>query len=225
MPLTSQDIHSKDRVPSKVANAELVAERRRHLVKSATSLFLQKGFHKASVREIASAAGWQMGTLYLYISKKEDVLYLISQTIMDHLWDGLHELPYHDDPLVALQESMVYYFDAVNELRNEIRLLYRESASLMPEHLQALKESELEERTFFATIVQRAITQRLCRPTDSVLFAHNIIMLAHQWPLKKWAHVGRYTFEQYKAAQISVLWEMLTGRPLFSTSADNAVSS
>ena len=144
MTLKPQEFHSsKDRVPSKVANAELVAERREHLVKSATSLFLQKGFHKASVREIASAAGWQMGTLYLYISKKEDVLYLISQTIMDRLWDGLHKLPHHDDPLVALRESMVYYFDAVDELRNEIRLLYRESASLMPEQLQALKESEL----------------------------------------------------------------------------------
>ncbi len=45
------------------------------------NLFQEKGFHRATTREIAKAAGFSIGTLYEYIRTKEDVLYLVCDNI------------------------------------------------------------------------------------------------------------------------------------------------
>src|SRR5262245_49176961 len=76
-------------VPSKIMNEALLVERRRTLVAAATDLFVRNGFHRTSIREVAAAVGWNMGTLYLYISSKDDVLYLITRAVLDRLRDGL----------------------------------------------------------------------------------------------------------------------------------------
>ena len=49
---------------------------------SALKLFKEKGFHRATTREIAKAAGFSIGTLYEYIRTKEDVLYLVCNSIL-----------------------------------------------------------------------------------------------------------------------------------------------
>lgn len=201
-------------VESKVANQELVAERHAQLVAAATQLFLQKGFHKTPVREIAAAVGWNMGTLYLYINQKEDVLHLISQAIMRELYDGLARVEPRPTATETLRAAAEYFFRAVDRMRREIKLLYRESASLLPEHLEALKRSELQEREFLAGIIQRGIEAGEFQEVDPEFFAHDLIMLAHMWALKGWALRSVMTFEQYLERQLTILFSQLLCDPL-----------
>lgn len=196
---------------SKVSNSALVAERHAQLVKATTSLLLRQGFHKTSVRQIAASAGWQMGTLYLYIDRKEDVLFLISKAIMNELSEGLLAIAPRSTPSETLWIATDYFFSAVDRLRSEISLLYRESASLMPDQLAELKDSELKERAYFARIIREGIaTGEFEAPVEPELFAHDIIMLAHMWALKGWALFKTFPFERYKASQMELLWKELT---------------
>ena len=48
---------------------------------AAVKLFIDKGFHKTTTREIAREAGISTGLLYEYVSTKEDVLYLVCDAI------------------------------------------------------------------------------------------------------------------------------------------------
>lgn len=63
------------------------------MIKGAVNLFIEKGFHRTTTREIAKASGFSIGTLYEYIGTKEDVLYLVCDSIYDkvreHLQKGL----------------------------------------------------------------------------------------------------------------------------------------
>lgn len=54
--------------------AQIVAARRMQLLQAAIQVFSEKGFHKATVKEIASAAGVADGTLYNYFKNKDDLL-------------------------------------------------------------------------------------------------------------------------------------------------------
>jgi AcrR family transcriptional regulator len=72
---TSRDI------PTQVKNRELVERRRSQIVDAAVEMFLQKGFHKTTTRQIAQAAGISNGLLYEYIATKEDILYLVCDAI------------------------------------------------------------------------------------------------------------------------------------------------
>lgn len=202
-------------VPSKVESQEIVADRRCHLVKTATALFLRQGFHKTSVREIAEAAGWTTGTLYLYIARKEDVLYLIIDSIVSDLSEGLLAVERRATARESLEAVITYLFTAVDRKRREVKLMYRESASLPSEYLEALKQSGVRDRSVLVEILQRGIDEGEFRPAvDAALLADNIIALAHMWALKGWVFVGRgMTFEQYLHSQLTLLFVQLGLEP------------
>jgi AcrR family transcriptional regulator len=197
-------------VPSKVESQEIVAGRRCHLVKTATALFLKQGFHKTAVREIAEAAGWTTGTLYLYIAHKEDVLYLIIDTIVKDLSEGLLSLEPQATARESLEAAITYLIHAVDRKRREVKLMYRESASLPPEYLDALKQSGVRDRVFLVNILRRGIDAGEFRPVDADLIADNIIALAHMWALKGWIMVARgVTVESYLRGQLELLYVQL----------------
>jgi TetR/AcrR family transcriptional regulator, fatty acid metabolism regulator protein len=50
-------------------------EKYNKILKSAGAVFAERGFHKATISQIASQAGVADGTLYLYFKNKEDILY------------------------------------------------------------------------------------------------------------------------------------------------------
>lgn len=59
------------------------------MIKGAVSLFIEKGFHRTTTREIAKESGFSIGTLYEYIGTKEDVLYLVCDSIYDEVMDSV----------------------------------------------------------------------------------------------------------------------------------------
>lgn len=59
---------------SESAREERTCERRRQILRAALDVFSRKGFHGATIREIASAAGLAEGTIYLYFASKQEIL-------------------------------------------------------------------------------------------------------------------------------------------------------
>jgi AcrR family transcriptional regulator len=55
------------------------------LLDTACTLFSRKGYFATSTREIAEAMGIQKASLYYYISSKEDLIYQISKSALEHL--------------------------------------------------------------------------------------------------------------------------------------------
>ena len=192
-------------VPAKVADEALLAGRRQQIVSTATGVMLEKGFHRTSIRDIAAAADITMGTLYLYISRKEDVLYLIASAIMEDLSDGLLAVEQRETPPETLRAAAEHFFHAVAGLRREVALLYRESASMLPEHLEVLKQSELRERDFLAEIIRQGVAEGQFRPVNPELVAHNIIMLAHMWALKGWTLKDTFDISSYFNEQFDLI--------------------
>lgn len=197
-------------VPSKVTNEELILERRAKIVEAAMELFLRQGFHKTSVREIATSAQITMGALYLYISRKEDVLYLISDSIMSEFATSMRTVTPRETCAETLRAQAEHFFAVVDRLRRQILLLYRESASLDGAQLEALKESELLVRTEFARVIRQGISNGEFRDLDPEFVAHNIIMLGHMWALKGWALRQHLDFESFRDEQINLIFGMLS---------------
>src|SRR3972149_10413581 len=64
-------------IETKVKDDALVKQRREEIIRAASKIFTQKGYHMTTIRNICRASGLGPGTLYNYIKKKEDILYLI----------------------------------------------------------------------------------------------------------------------------------------------------
>ncbi|MCP4682016.1 MAG: TetR/AcrR family transcriptional regulator, partial [Desulfobacterales bacterium] len=68
-------------IPTQIKDQDLVKERRRQIVDASVILFVENGYHKTTTRQIARATGFSIGSLYEYVSSKEDVLYLVCDAI------------------------------------------------------------------------------------------------------------------------------------------------
>src|SRR5699024_4929639 len=86
---------------SSVKDATLIKKRRNQIIKSALTLFKQKGFHRTTTREIAKESGFSIGTLYEYIRTKEDVLCLVYEAINDHLYQRLDQVMNQEEASVT----------------------------------------------------------------------------------------------------------------------------
>ncbi len=77
--------------------------RQQEILQAARQIFLQKGYHEATLEEIARQAEFGKGTIYNYFSSKEDLLFalvdqmmdnfhLLAQTAMDHEGETVRQL-------------------------------------------------------------------------------------------------------------------------------------
>jgi TetR/AcrR family transcriptional regulator, cholesterol catabolism regulator len=58
---------------------------RRDIVRAASTVFSARGYHAASMEDVARAAGMQKGSLYHHVGKKEDLLFAIHSQMVNEL--------------------------------------------------------------------------------------------------------------------------------------------
>ena len=73
--------HSAD--PIEAIQAQLVAARRTQILDAATRVFASKGFNRATIRDVAQAAGVADGTIYNYFANKTDLLFGLLDRLND----------------------------------------------------------------------------------------------------------------------------------------------
>lgn len=69
-----------------VVSSDIPTEQR--ILDAATALFYEKGYHAATMREVAAAVGIKAGSLYNHFPGKADLLFRIAYGTMEELLDG-----------------------------------------------------------------------------------------------------------------------------------------
>lgn len=204
----SQSIH----VPSAVKDQDLVKLRRNQIITAAVSLFIQKGFHKTTTREIATTAGLGIGTLYEYISTKEDVLFLVCDQIHSDVEQKLSEAMKQEfTGRNALVQAITVFIRVMDEMQDAVLLMYQESNSLPPDKVRYVFDREEQITGYFANLLSRGRADGTLQiqESDIHLFAHNITVLGQMWTFRRWTLAKRYTLEEYISLQIAWILECL----------------
>jgi TetR/AcrR family transcriptional regulator, cholesterol catabolism regulator len=195
-------------IPTLVKDQELVRLRRGQIIRAAVELFVEKGFHKTTTREIARATGIGIGTLYEYIQSKEDVLYLVCDYIHTDVEEKLTALLAEQrtgrDTLVHAIRS---FFKIMDEMQDYVLLIYQESKSLPDEMLRYVLAKEEFIMRHFEKILERGAKDGSLSIEEGSrkLMAHNITVLGQMWAFRRWFLRRYYTLEQYTERQVSLL--------------------
>lgn len=200
-------------IPSMVKNRQLVERRRQQIVQAACDLFVRKGFHKTTTREIARECGLSIGTMYEYIQTKEDVLYLVCDFIHSELESRLRKaLEDTGTGRECLVRAVAQHFKVMEEMSDNVLLIYQETKSLPKKAMESILRREEEITSLFAEILYKGIDDgTLQLDTSSVrLMAHNIIVLGQMWTFRRWALSGHYTLKEFTEKQTSLLLHELT---------------
>ncbi|PLR76834.1 TetR family transcriptional regulator [Bacillus sp. V3-13] len=205
---------NKREVHASVKDERLVIKRRNQMIKGAVSLFKEKGFHRTTTREIAKASGFSIGTLYEYIRTKEDVLYLVCDSIYDQVRDRLQkDLDDTEGTLESLKLAIAHYFKVMDEMQDEVLVMYQEAKSLSKDALPYVLKKEFEMVSMFEDVIRRCVDNgELALSEKQVEFiAHSIVVQGQMWGFRRWALQKVYSLDEYIELQTELLFNGIRG--------------
>lgn len=190
---------------SNVKDQELIKKRRDQMIKGAITLFKEKGFHRTTTREIAKASGFSIGTLYEYIRTKEDVLYLTCDAIYEQVRERIENAFELEQPsresLVKVIES---YFYLMDDLQEEILILYQEAKSLKQETRGYILQKERNMVDILEKVILNCIPEQITKQ-EAVILANNIFVQGHMWGFRRWILQKQFSLEEYIHLQINAM--------------------
>ncbi|MCK5542208.1 MAG: TetR/AcrR family transcriptional regulator [Desulfobacterales bacterium] len=192
-------------VPTQIKNPELVQQRRRQIIDSTVKLFIEHGYHKTTTRMIAKASGFSIGSLYEYVSSKEDLLYLVCQTIHSEVNTAVEEALFRKgDERERLAEVIREYLLVCDKMSDHVLLMYQVTQFLPKKWEQQVLENELNITKIFIDILKELNGKGVFPEFDDKtinLVGHNISVLGHMWVFRRWNLKNDYTIEEYIETQ------------------------
>jgi len=175
------------KIETHVKDDALVEQRREEIIRAASKLFTEKGYHLTTIRDICKASGLGPGTLYNYIKKKEDILYLIYDKLTMMLSQCLVERVQEKskDPVEQLNEALEKTIEIIWDYQDLILLMYQETASLDRESMHNILKRESDYVALWEKILARGEKQGMI-PKRNRLDANVITFLLAFIPLRRW---------------------------------------
>lgn len=178
------------RIKTATKNPDRVRERRESLINAAVAVFIEKGFHNATVRDIGRAANMTQGTIYNYVSSKDDILYMVCDRIVaEYNEQARRALDTSHDPVGRVRSAVRAISQVMYRHRREILLIYQDS-HLLDKRSRRVILARVEE---FIGMFERIIidaARELCVPLPHPHLSANMltflpVMIALRgWSLK-----------------------------------------
>jgi len=201
-------------IPSLVKDPKLIEKRREQIIEAAVDLFIHKGFHKTTTREIARASGFSIGTLYEYIESKEDILYLVCDSIHNEMEERLREaITYNGSGLKSLKLALKSLIRVMDQVNDRVLLIYQETKSLPHEAMTYVLRREESITGIFEEILHKGMEDGSIRTDERYvkLMANNIMVLAEMWVFRRWTLGKSYTLDEYIEKQTELLLRDISG--------------
>jgi AcrR family transcriptional regulator len=193
----------KSRKPHKVLetqikSSELVQKKRLQIAMGASKLFIKKGYAQTSIRDISKVTGLTIGNLYDYITRKEDVLFLVFE-VFHAIWTNrLEEEKVFEieDPVKQLETAIRKMLELVISHRDMVLLMYTETKLLPKEFMKIILEKESGLVECFEKILKRGVEKGAFEVKHPFLVANTIAYLLSMEPLRGWNLRKHYKVEE-----------------------------
>ena len=189
----------------------LVETRRNQIIQAANEMFTRKGFHQTTIKDICEASGLGPGTLYNYIHKKEDILYLVYDKLTTMLNKPARDLieGHEIEPLDQLKEFLRETIDIVWDNQELILLMYRETAALDKESLYTVLKKESKYVRYVEEILARARKKGVIQNTNTGIAANIIAYLLAFIALRRWNLKNRFNEQEIKSGLVDFIMRAL----------------
>lgn len=118
-------------------------ERFEQVLQAGAKVFAERGYHQASIREIAREAGISLAGLYYYFKSKEELLFLITDHTFASILENLDRvLMGVQDPVERLRHLVYHHLDFFLRHMSELKVASHEDDSLNGPFFDAVAEKK-----------------------------------------------------------------------------------
>ncbi|WP_220100720.1 TetR/AcrR family transcriptional regulator [Chitinophaga oryzae] len=155
------------------------ADMRRRIVDAAIKMFVEEGYEKVSIRNIADRIEYSPATIYLYYKDKDELLYDVQKeaflTLADHFARNLTAA----DPLERLEQLAWAYVGFYRENPELYDLMFIIKAPMNAEHEKEKWENGDRAYDALYNLVAECVKAKKIRFTDATVAAMSIWAFAH----------------------------------------------
>jgi len=174
--------------------------REAELLRVATGMFCERGFHATSMQDLAEALRMNRGSLYHYIASKDDLLWWIVSGALDRLRAQVEPILAGDGPAIErLHGAIAGHLTFAAAHGDELALVQIELRSLSPDRRADLIERRDAYERQWRVALEAAFEEGSLRPTD-VRLTGIAILSACNWFTQWYRPEGTLTVEQIAIA-------------------------
>lgn len=173
-----------------------MSNKQAEIMQAAIHLFQQKGYHATSMQDIADAVGLQKGSLYHYISGKEDLLVVIIHDALGQYNARLAEIRTLDLPVrQRLEMAVRSHLKGIAENLGMLTIFLRESYALNPVQQRTIKAESDRYNRMFEELLTEGIQDGEMRNLDPK-FATRVVLGACNWFYRWYRPGGSQSIDQ-----------------------------
>jgi len=158
-------------------------QQRQRAIRSAATVFAEKGFYGASTRDIAEHMGIKQGSLYYYFKSKEDALGEVCRYGIEDYVDRMTSIAASDQPFESkLMATVTSHLSSYRE-KNEALKVHNDERLYLPEEKRAtLKELGSSYRQQLEGIFEEGVESGVVRKSlDCHFAAQAVIGMCNAW--------------------------------------------
>jgi len=158
-------------------------QQRQRAIRSAASVFAEKGFYGASTKDIAEHMGIKQGSLYYYFKSKEDALGEVCRFGIEDYVERMKSIATSDQPFESkLMATVTSHLTSYRE-KNEALKVHNDERLYLPEEKRAsLKELGSTYRQLLEGIFEEGVASGVLRSSlDCHFAAQAVIGMCNAW--------------------------------------------
>ncbi len=158
-------------------------QQRQRAIRSAATVFAEKGFYGASTKDIAEHMGIKQGSLYYYFKSKEDALGEVCRFGIEDYVERMKSIAASDQPFEAkLMATVTSHLSSYRE-KNEALKVHNDERLYLPEEKRAtLKELGSNYRQQLEGIFEEGVESGAVRNSlDCHFAAQAVIGMCNAW--------------------------------------------
>jgi AcrR family transcriptional regulator len=167
----------------------LVTQRRAQIISAAIDVFVKKGYEGTTMSQIAELCGISKGNLYNYVGSKEDLVYLIQDSVVENYERKLgviEERTANLNVAETLRQYIRAYIETVDEMQDAYNFLNHVVVRLGKGGRHRLFRGSIAVQEDFELVLVRGMKAGKFSIQNPKLMAHNVVHLGTAWAHNRW---------------------------------------
>jgi len=167
------------------------------ILDTAAKIFREKGYHYATLSEIAEEVGMLKGSLYYYIKSKEDLLYQIIMPMLTVYIESLDRiLNSNEKSDIVLKKAIIAHMSPMDINLDRQSVFITETKFLSETHLKKIRKEVENYEELWLKVIKKGIQEKIFNnKIDPKILLFSIFGMAN-WTLRWYRPEGKYTIKQ-----------------------------
>jgi len=162
-----------------------IEKKKQEILRSAAEVLYEKGYHGATMEEIASRLLMTKGSVYYYFKNKEDLLYQVHMVIIDISLQTIEEIMARDQsPTEKLRDAIVSHIELAISEKPMFAIIDNPDQTFSGEHLQEIVKLRSKYAHCFDDILKEGVEKGEFSKID-IKLTRMIILGAMNW-IQQW---------------------------------------